>query len=120
MQKKTQKCWVIDVHRKFEQKCAYLCNYIVSNRRFYRIFSCSAISVKDQSKNLSNLHNVNQGFLNYVHTSTFIMYFKFLNLYFGNQIWKSMRRYFGKFCSNFQKFDLFLYFGFSFISKLYF
>ena len=41
-------------------------------------------------------------------TSTFLMYFKFLNLYFGNQIWKSMCRYFGKFSKNFPKFDLFL------------
>ena len=42
-------------------------------------------------------------------TSTFIMYF-------GNQIWKFMYAYFGKFSG---KLD-FLYFGFSFILKSYF
>ena len=40
-------------------------------------------------------------------TSTFLMYFEFLNLHFVNQIWKSMYRYYGKFSSNFPKFDLF-------------
>ena len=42
-------------------------------------------------------------------TSTFLMYFEFLNLYFGNQIWKFMYTYFGKFSGNFDIFVLWIF-----------
>ena len=42
-------------------------------------------------------------------TSTFLMYFQFLVLYFGNQIWKFMYIYFGKFSGNFDIFVLWIF-----------
>ena len=39
-----------------------------------------------------------------LHTSIFLIYFWFLKLYFGNQIWKFMYRYFGIFFKKFQYF----------------
>ena len=39
-------------------------------------------------------------------TSTFLCTLRLLKLYFGNQIWKFMCRYFSKFYSDFLKFDL--------------
>ena len=42
-------------------------------------------------------------------TSTFLMYFGVLKLDFGNQIWKFMCRYFGKFSGNFSRY--FTFFG---------
>ena len=41
------------------------------------------------------------------------MEFRFLKLEFGNQIWKFMRRYFGKFSGKFSKIPKVLEFGFS-------
>ena len=40
---------------------------------------------------------------------TFLMHFEFLNLYFGNQIWKFMYIYFGKFSGNFDFFVLWIF-----------
>ena len=45
--------------------------------------------------------------------SPLLIDFWFLNLEFGNQIWKFMYSYFGKFSGQFSKISNFLEFGFS-------
>ena len=45
--------------------------------------------------------------------SPFLMKFGFLNLEFGNQIWKFICSYFGKFSGQFSEISNFLEFGFS-------
>ena len=52
--------------------------------------------------------------------SPFLMEFEFLNLEFGNQIWKFMCSYFGKFSGQFSKISNFLELGFSKELKLEF
>ena len=55
-----------------------------------------------------------------LHTCIFLIYFRYLKSYFGNQIWKFMCRYFSKFSGLFFQNLIFSYFGFSFALKLYF
>ena len=53
------------------------------------------------AEEIANRHTLHTGVLK-LHTCIFLIYFRYLKSYFGNQIWKFMCRYFDKFFKNWQ------------------